>query len=211
MEVLMDNGLYRHLKFTNNGSSVYRFDIHTWPGYLAVSGDMGSWMFSRITDMFEFFIIDERDFNHKHVINPGYWGEKLTAMDGHHDNSYMTFDQDLFEENVKNEYDQWIEGNDIDPKSNYAETLWEALQEEVIGASYDGEIRGMDAAMSFKFKDDDWRLNRKVETDEPLGYGTFNMQDFWDYSNRDYTYHYIWICYAIVWGITQYNKFKEAE
>lgn len=214
MEVLRDDGLYRHLKFTNGGSSVYRFDIITWPGYLAVAGDMGEWVFSRIPDMFEFFIMDEHDFNHKHVINPGYWGEKLQAADcrnigNNSRNGYEEFSSDVFEDNVKQEYDSWIEGNDIDPESDYATALWEALEQEVISAASDGSYPAYEAAMSFRFEDDDWRIGNDREDD--LDYGTFSMDEFWDYNCTEYNYHYIWVLYAIVWGITQYNKEKQKE
>lgn len=71
MTVLHDDGLYRHLRFARPGTNNMSFNIVTWPGYLAYSGDMGDYMFTRLTDMFDFFRGDR--------INPGYWGEKLVA------------------------------------------------------------------------------------------------------------------------------------
>jgi len=207
VEIIKNDGLYRHLKCTNNGSQTYRFDIHTWPGYLAVSGDMGCWMFSRIEDMFDFFIMSDNDFNKDNIINPGYWGEKLCAMDGHHENSYEKFSEELFEENVMDEYKGWLDSNDIEPDSDYAQTMLEALQEQVIDSSYNGEVRAYDAAMSFKFDDSDYNLYSPGS--ESTSYGTFTMHDFWDYNCRDYTYHYLWILYAIVWAITEYNKIED--
>lgn len=55
MHVLHDDGLYRHIRFKRPGTLMYHFDLITWPGVLAVNGDMGSYMFSRVTDMFTFF------------------------------------------------------------------------------------------------------------------------------------------------------------
>lgn len=58
MTVVMDNGVYRHLRFANSDSKLafnQWFDIVTWPGFLAYSGDMGCFVFSRLKDMFEFF------------------------------------------------------------------------------------------------------------------------------------------------------------
>lgn len=215
MEVLMDNGLYRHLKFTNKGSQCYRFDIHTWAGYLCVSGDMGTYVFSRIPDMFEFFRMDDNDFNKKHIINPGYWSEKLEAvnsdsarsLDG---NGYEEFSQEAFRDAVKEEYDnfceEYLDDDDEDVTEAYAEEaqsrkhqleqLWEELEDEVIGASYDGNIRGYDAAMSFRWESDDGELK-------------FDMCDFWDHSCTEYTFHFIWILYAIVYGIGEYDKLQE--
>ncbi|QTD97033.1 hypothetical protein [Streptomyces cyanogenus] len=75
MTVLHDDGLYRHLRFTNNprGYGEYWFDLITWPGRLAMCGDLGDdYVFSRMPDMFEFFRADRR-----WGINPHYWAEKL--------------------------------------------------------------------------------------------------------------------------------------
>ncbi|MBM0203232.1 hypothetical protein JNW90_09010 [Micromonospora sp. STR1s_5] len=73
MTVLHDDGLYRHLRLADPKSSFYWFEIITWPGSLTVRGDCGGFMFSRISDMFEFF----RSNGNTHRINPGYWAEKM--------------------------------------------------------------------------------------------------------------------------------------
>ena len=81
MKVLLDNGIYRHLRFKQQGSSNMWFDVVTWPGFLAYTGDMGAFVFARLEDMFEFFRgrpVDDKD---KLYINLGYWGEKLEAVD----------------------------------------------------------------------------------------------------------------------------------
>ena len=81
MEVITDDGVNRMLRLTNNGSAVYHFTIVTWPGYLAISGDCGDYLFSRIEDMFGFFRMRDNDFNkrsdRKLSINPIYWEEKM--------------------------------------------------------------------------------------------------------------------------------------
>lgn len=66
MRILHDDGLYRHLRFSAPGTYIYGFDLITWPGFLAIAGDMGERVFSRISDMFGFF---ESDTGR---INPGY-------------------------------------------------------------------------------------------------------------------------------------------
>lgn len=71
MTVLHDDGLYRHLRFMARRSSEFWFDIVTWPGSLAIRGDIDGHMFSRLPDMFEFFRADRR-----WGINPRYWAEK---------------------------------------------------------------------------------------------------------------------------------------
>lgn len=76
MTVFRDDGLYRHIRFRRPNTMRTHFDLITYPGYLCYSGDMGTYVFSRLDDMFEFFRTD-RD------INPGYWSEKLQAVDNH--------------------------------------------------------------------------------------------------------------------------------
>lgn len=75
MRVLQDNGLcqkYRHLRFEGDTSARW-FEIVTWWGCLAINGHMGTWLFSSISDMFEFFRRPDGS------ISPDYWREKLIA------------------------------------------------------------------------------------------------------------------------------------
>ena len=72
MTVRLDSGLHRDLYFSNNGSSNQAFALTTWPGYLCFSGDMGTFVFRRLDDMFQFF----RGVR----INPHYWCEKLESV-----------------------------------------------------------------------------------------------------------------------------------
>lgn len=74
--VLKDDGLYRHLRFKKPETSFYWYDIVTWPGRLVVCGDMGDYMFSRISDMFDFFEKGDQ-------INPHYWSQKLQGCPTH--------------------------------------------------------------------------------------------------------------------------------
>lgn len=76
IKIIRDDGLYRHVEYRNkNGSSNQFFHLVTWPGYLAYTGDMGCFVFSRIDDMFAFFRGKD--------INPGYWAEKVEAENLH--------------------------------------------------------------------------------------------------------------------------------
>jgi hypothetical protein len=97
MTILHEGGLYRHLRFRRmearadgkiGPSSLYWFDLVTWPGSLAVNGDMGSFLFSRTEDMFEFF----RGVQ----INPQYWAEKVRAGR----KGLQVYDEDLFRQLV---------------------------------------------------------------------------------------------------------------
>lgn len=101
LSIKRDDGFYRHLVCSNNGSSVYRFEIVTWPGYLAYVGDMGDFVFHRLDDMFEFF--------RGRPINPRYWGKKVDAAcrDG-----VSEWSQDRFKEAVASEARSRLELDD---------------------------------------------------------------------------------------------------
>lgn len=72
MEVVRDDGLYRHLKFRGKDGICW-FDLVTWPHVLTIHGDCGTFVFTRIEDMFQFF--------RGPTINPSYWSEKVVAED----------------------------------------------------------------------------------------------------------------------------------
>lgn len=55
IEILRNNGVNRHIRFKKIGTTDAMFDIVTWPNHLCITGDYGSYLFSRIHDMFEFF------------------------------------------------------------------------------------------------------------------------------------------------------------
>ena len=76
MTILKDDGVYRHVRYKRPGSGAFWFDIVTWPGYLAISGDMGEYIFSRIEDMFNFFETPNGELG----INCGYWCEKIKSI-----------------------------------------------------------------------------------------------------------------------------------
>jgi len=171
----------RHLMFSENGSSVYRYDIHTWPGYLMVTGDMGTYVFSRIHDMFNFFQTGSPNFK----INEGYWSEKLDAINSHcgADASIKEYLPEEFTKMIKEEFNQWIENWEIEP--NNANEVWDALQNDVLDDVGD-EQNDYNNAYSFES-------------------GNLNFYDA-PFSNcREYNYHFRWILYAIVDGIAQYK------
>lgn len=75
MEVVHDDGAYRHLVFRGAEGLVDSFDIVTWPGHLCVCGDRGTYTFKRLDDMFELFRRADGG------ISPTYWAEKCVSAD----------------------------------------------------------------------------------------------------------------------------------
>jgi len=184
MTIVNDDVEYvtRHLTFSNNGSSCYRYDIHTWPGYLMVTGDMGTYVFRRIHDMFEFF--DTGSPNYK--INTGYWAEKLEAIDSHcgSDASIKEYKSENFRKMIKEEFEQWVENWEI--KKEEADGVWEDLAWEVFEHAEDEQAA--------------YHTAYNYQHDE-LNFYECNVS-----SCREYNFHFRWILYAIVDGITQYKE-----
>lgn len=180
MVVKQDDGIFRHIRFSKDGSSVYHFDITTWPGYLCVSGDMGCFVFARTTDMFEFFRGDR--------INPGYWSEKLQATS--HRGGHQSFSFDLLKEAVAADFENW----DFESDEQKAEA-WKAITADWDGLFYNADGSDLQHAVSEVM---DWEC--------PVTKQKF--EDFWEHNLEDYTYHFMWCCNAIQWAIAQYDAAK---
>jgi hypothetical protein len=108
ISIKKDEGFYRHLIFSNNGSFNQRFELVTWPNYLAFVGDMGSFVFSRIEDMTQFFGRDLKK------IDTQYWAEKCQAEDTHSE-GIREFDIDQFREEVISHTRMWLDLEEDDP------------------------------------------------------------------------------------------------
>lgn len=204
MTVIRDDGNFRQLRFQREGSWCYGFDITTWNGYLTISGDMGCYVFARIPDMFEFFREDDPE---KLRINKGYWGEKCQAADCRgRSGGIMEFSPELFKEAVMEEYKQHMDSYGDNYTDEEKEALKEALVDDVISNSYDGESRAIDSAMQFS-----WSKDGKSWWESDSRDDCFQMQDFYEHQTREYTFHYVWCLYAIVWAIRQYDAYTDLK
>lgn len=188
MEIIKDDGLYRNIRFKRPNSSCYYFDIITWPGYLTITGDMGNYIFSRIDDMFGFFPMDKNDWNSEADglgINPYYWEQKLRATCTR--GSLKVFSEEILREAVKQHFDNYVESQ-ADDENEYAAKentqLWEQLESDVLCAS---------------------NVNEAHQSVHNFEHDDFEFIDFWEHDLTEYCQIYIWCCYAIVWGIGQYN------
>lgn len=185
LTILRDDELYRHLRFKAPTDSTYWFDITTWPGYLALTGDCGSYLFSRTRDMFEFFApsgarggFDDARWG----INPQYWSEKLRAPAPP---AAQRFSEDVFKARVG----EWLKDAASDLEPEQATALRQAVDEQLLN-----EI--------FPTEQDAHRLLYEFDHN-----GT-RIYESWDWHLREYEWSYLWCCWAIVWGI---GKYQEAD
>jgi len=80
MKIVNANGNYRHIRFADGYCRYYdanKFELITWDWCLCISSERGTYLFSYIVDMFDFFEACKKDKNN--LIDPGYWTEKLKS------------------------------------------------------------------------------------------------------------------------------------
>lgn len=188
--VVRDDGIYRHLRFKCPGTNSYYFDLVTWPGYLTVTGDMGTWTFSRIEDMFEFFTAAHFGLRESFLINPGYWSEKFEAGAGRrrYESPCYEFDSTAFDKALQDWLVSYLDNGIYEDEAAEAK---EAIH-ELIGRDFPNETEAFCA------------LN---DACLPRGVCAFDITEGMG-SMMTYSYHYLWICYAIVWGIERYRSTK---
>lgn len=194
MKVLLDNGLYRHLRFAATGKYSWNqwFDIITWPGRLAYTGDMGTYVFARLEDMFEFFRTRPGDGKNELYINTGYWAEKLEAVDRcGGESGYEAFSPEKMKEHVKELVEEWIEEDSL--TVNQQRQLRNAIKDSVLNYLEDGEHDARRALDAFEYEID--------------GHA-YRFQDTWEWRCQEYTVRFVWCCYALAWGIKQYDSLK---
>lgn len=199
MQVEQDCGVYRSLLFKDPTHSYYYFRINTWPGHLCISGDMGTYVFERTEDMFSFFRMDSTDFNFSKDkilnINPGYWAEKIQSEDRH--SKVCKFDPECFEREVTDALNCYCEDNDASKEDKDA--CLEALQ-QIFDPTEEYEARE-------NVRDANWP---DYDNEFQKDFANYLATDFWETDLTDYTFHYKWCLYAIVWGIKQYDEHKAA-
>jgi hypothetical protein len=190
LTIIKDEGTHRHLRFKCPDTNNHYFDIITWPGSLCYTGDMGTYVFSRLTDMFEFF----RGSHDRYRIDYRYWAEKLQAVDKW--TGVSKFSPRIFKENIKDRFDSWAESlRDGDYSSSEKEKLianvWQQVEDEILYYADDNEYAAQQAAYEF---------THSAHPDL--------FQDFYEYGCMEYTYHFLWCCWALRWGIALYDDAK---
>lgn len=201
MVILREDGVYRHIRFKRPNTGCYHFDLVTYPGYLVYFGDMGCYVFSRLEDMFDFFRMGKNDWNHNPSglsINPGYWSEKLLAVDGGRNAASATeFDEEKFRQAVMGDLVSWVRSHKEETTKEERRELWDSVVSDVIEAESDRDgIRQTIAAHDFHH-----RVSKRA--------GDFYFQDFWEHNLTRYTHSFIWCCYALAWSIQRYDEAKK--
>lgn len=197
LTVFRDDGVYRHLIFKKPGDSNCWFQITTWPQFLCISGDMGCYVFNRLEDMFCFF--RNRDLK----INPSYWGEKVEA------GKVKAYSSEQARDSILASFHQWADDY-RESKGWEVEEVTEELKAEIEAHIAEQRERLSDEILDYC--DDRFSNYQAIRDYEEIS-GCFDFVDFFDSWDplEDYEYHYIWCLFAIVWGIGQYDAFKDLQ
>ena len=112
--IINNSDLHRHIRFKEPTTTNCYFDLITWPGHLCYTGDMGTYVFQRTTDMFAFFRQNYGRY-HELKINPQYWAEKCISESRFGD-GIKQYSRDKFEDAVKTEFRGYIKNvrNNVD-------------------------------------------------------------------------------------------------
>jgi len=182
MTVLLDQGLYRHLRFKEPGTGMYYFDVITSPGLLTIRGDMGTYVFAREEDMFPWF--------NGSYVNASYWAEKLQAIDKQ--GGVKEFNEALFRQRVIEDF--WENRENWD--AGEAREIWAAIRDQIFGRFWDRN---------------DANACHSLLQDFTSPISGFDYADSYEWGGfDDYGFHFLWCCHAILWGIQQYNAAKVA-
>jgi hypothetical protein len=183
MLVIRDEGVHRHLRFQRPDTGMYYFDLITWPGHLLINGDLSdSLVFSRIEDMFDFFVSD-----HGYRINPQYWAEKLRIPG--RARAVQTYEEELYVAHVH----EWIDETAEEMEGEEAATF----REEATGELLDVEVRHFEEAAR--------------EALGRFRFGNLRISEPWEWSLSHWDFRFLVSCHAIVWGIEQYRATSATE
>lgn len=186
LAINLDNGVYRDITIKKPGSSDMHYNITTRPGYLMFSGDMGCFVFERLLDMFNFF----RDSN-GYRINPGYWHEKIQAQNK--GSGIEEFSADKAERRINEHLEYFLEELDLEDAEDQEKAKdAKSAVEDLIYKAHDFEPELYTAL-------NDW---------DPGLAGGLCFADWREMDFTDYSFHYLWACYAIVHAIKLYDAYK---
>lgn len=198
LHVLRDDGVNRHVRFKQPGTVCMSFDLITWPGYLCYTGDMGTYVFRRLEDMFEFFRTDRKYSGDGLSINLSYWSEKLVAIDGARQSaSVFEFDEEKYTRIIKEQLVYWM--RHVCSNSEQRKELRHEVEDQLLDSIFGSPGSHSEA------------VSRMYEFEAKVGAKSLIFQDAWENNMQRYTHRFIWCCYALAWGIKQYDDVKSAS
>lgn len=185
LSVIREDGLYRHLRFRKAGTMFDHFDIVTWPGVLCFTGDTGTYVFrpNATLDVLQFFTGQARKRQGT--------GSLLGIAPRHWSEKLEAADsagvRQYSEAKFRACIAEWLDNLGADTE------LREAVDDEVLPEAEMGEDAALRAVSDFRHHDRDV------------------FSDFHECDIREYTFRYLWCCYALAWGALEYDKARQPQ
>ncbi|WP_299830740.1 hypothetical protein [uncultured Roseobacter sp.] len=189
MTIEQDDGVFRCINFSAPDTSIYQFRLTTWPGHLAISGDLDDFIFTRLRDMFDFFRFAGPDYTRTDYPNYDYWAEKTQAVSKH--GALTSFCENLYVKAIRRDMSQHVSGMAL---SDARECVIDARIDDLFYPPHDTR-----EAIS---RAQDWRC--PITGNHPFG-------EFWDHRLEDYSFGFKFACHAVQWGIKQYDLQRQGR
>lgn len=151
LRILHDDGLYRHLRMQSDNEkgqpmAIWYWDIITWPGSLAIRGDVADgYIFTRDPDMLEFFSLHpDRYRDDAPMIDMHYWAQKLAYE---HRSTATVYDRKVFLASVRDA----LSNDSTDPEDlmdTARQHILTSLDEQAFARLPDEEDPGYEAALN---------------------------------------------------------------
>lgn len=187
MTVLHDDGVYRHLRFAKPSTGMWSWSIVTWPGHLAIAGDIGDgWSFSREHDMVNFFA---RGLGHG--IDFRYWWEK---MPGQLRDAGRKFSPNVLKQSALDTIREWELGTEHEARAIAQ------FEDEWSGVLYESYEQFHGVLDSFEYVVD----KGARETDR------YEFYDTWEWDSTDFDHHFLLACHAIAFSVRKYREYEAA-
>ena len=131
---------------------------------------------------------DMFEFFRESSINPQYWAQKLQADEKY--TGHRAFSEDLYHAALKSDFEGWTFDSEDDRKR-----AWEAIEDE-----FDGIMHA---------ESTEHAVRQAMEWKCPVSKQRFS--DFWEHTLEDYTFQFLWCCYAIQWAIARFDETTAAS
>lgn len=199
MTVLHDDGTYKHLRFKQPDTNNRYFELMFYPNYSVITGDMGAWTFSRIEDMMKFHRGDGLDIDFR------YWKEKVVSCSrfgAGNISAFSDFDFKEFRGKITRHIDDWFEHSDVEQSK--IDDLKRDVHDCIFVPISDWQrCKGADLKAYELLSDYEYFYT----TD--CGSKKFQFEDVHEFGSwGKMTGYFAFACYALRWGIQQYDEAK---
>lgn len=188
MTVLLNQGIYRHLRFRGTKNYAYWFELITGPRFVLFRGDGDSYVFSNNDeDMF-------RSFRNGILRNgtiepdPGYWTQKLASSE-----QAEKWDEDEFRNALEEMVTEYGNDGTVPP-----EHMGDFRKE--VAYWIDGEDLSTPELAIKHMEDFHWRYDGHAR---PV---LFEESWEWIAPCKSYDWWYLWALHAIPWGIQRFDE-----